>query len=76
MDRDTAAELFEIRCRGILAAAFQYADKSPDDRQWEMLRGEREITMRDMGEISFKTCMFFDLSMIERRRPNDQETTP
>lgn len=67
MDKDTAVELFEIRCLGALAAAFQHAEKTPDENQWAMLRGEREVTMRDMGEISFATCMNFALSVVEKR---------
>lgn len=69
MDKDTAVELFEIRCLGALATAFQHAEKTPDANQWAMLRGEKEVTMRDMGEISFSTCMNFSLSMIEKRQP-------
>ena len=49
---ETAGELFEITVRGALAGAFAQTGVEPDEDQWEMLRGEREITMRDLGNIA------------------------
>lgn len=67
LTKKEAVELFEIRCRGALAAAFDHAEKSPTSEQWQMLRGTREITLRDMGEISFATVTAFNLSFHERK---------
>jgi hypothetical protein len=72
MSKDDAVELFELRCRGALAAAFSHANIQPTEEQWQMLRGDKEITMRDMGEISFMTCLNFQLSFVERARDEDQ----
>lgn len=66
LTKDEAVELFMIKTRGAVAAAFDYASLPPDKKQWEMLRGEAEITMRDMGEIGFHTITQFNLSFQER----------
>ena len=71
MNKDTLAELFEIHCQGALAAAFQHAGITPIKKQWDMLRGEREITVRDIGEISFATGLNFSMTLIEKRQPDD-----
>ena len=63
LDRQSFAELFEIACRGTLASAFYHTQTEPDEIQWEMLKGDREITMRDMGEISFATCVEFNMNL-------------
>jgi len=68
LEKDEAVELFEIRCRGALATAFDHAETQPTKEQWQMLRGTREITLRDMGEIGFSTVSCFSLSFHQRRR--------
>jgi hypothetical protein len=55
LTRDEAVELLEIKCRGSVATAFAYADLMPTSSEWQMMRGSREITLRDLGEIGFKT---------------------
>ena len=71
MTKDDAVELFEIRMRGALAAAFSHAGLAPTDAQWKMLRGQVEITMRDTGEIAFSTVTDFSLSFYDRRAADD-----
>lgn len=47
-------ELFELQVRGRAATAFAYGEVPPGD-YWPLLRGEVEITMRDIGEIGYLT---------------------
>ena len=61
--QDMAVELFEIRIRGMLARMFSARQTDPSPEQWEMLRGNREITLRDIGEIAFHLDFSVDLSL-------------
>ena len=64
------SELFELQVRGGLADAFAYSGMSPD-AYWPLLRGEREITLRDIGEVSAVTG--FNMTLQLSRRPDDAE---
>ena len=46
--RDDFTELFETALRGRIAAAFAHADLTPGEAHWKMIRGEAEITLRDI----------------------------
>jgi hypothetical protein len=72
LSRDDFGELFEIACRGQLASAFYHTQVTPTLDQWQMLRGHREITMRDMGEISFATTLECSLNL--SAIPRDEKT--
>ena len=72
MTKDEFAELFSLRVRGVLAAAFSHSDTTPTDEQWKMLRGECEITERDIGEIGWLTDCEMQFQAIDR---SPQETT-
>ena len=63
LSREDFVQLFEISCLGSLASAFYHTQTEPTTEQWQMIRGEREITMRDMGGISFSTCLEFNVNM-------------
>ena len=65
-DRETAAELFEIRARGLMAMALDVAGQTPTTDQWDMMRGARAITLRDLGELAFQTGVRLDFAMVER----------
>lgn len=51
---EVEGELFEIRARGLLARMFQTRHVNPEPEHWEMLRGLRDITARDIGSIAFQ----------------------
>ena len=73
LSQEQAAELFTIRIRGAMAAAFEHANIIPTYEQWAMLTGTREITMRDLGEISFITRVHFSLSFQDTTEPSPLE---
>jgi hypothetical protein len=70
---DEVVELLEIQCRGSVATAFARADLMPTSSEWQMMRGDREITMRDLGEIGFKTDVKFTMSLLSREPNQDPE---
>lgn len=72
LSKEDFCKLFEIGCRGQLASAFYHTQTAPTPEQWDMLNGKREISMRDMGEISFATALEFSLNM--SAIPADDET--
>lgn len=55
MTTDVAADLFTMSVRGGMAAAYLHANMTPLPHHAEMIRGEREITMRDIAEVAFHT---------------------
>lgn len=69
--REEYGELFELRVRGSLADAFVYGGMSPSE-YWPLLNGEKEITMRDIGEISAVTG--FNMNLQLSRRPVQEKT--
>lgn len=71
MTRDQMAQLFDLQCRGALAAAFIHAGREPTEEQWDMLHGMREITLGDIGGIGFDTVFNFSLSFSEGRPMQD-----
>jgi hypothetical protein len=54
-------EMFVIRIRGALADAFAHAGESPGE-YWPMIRGDAEITMRDIAAIGHLTGCTMHLS--------------
>jgi hypothetical protein len=62
LNAEQASELFEIRCRGAMAEAFHSSGVEPTSEQWKILRGERELTLRDIAEIGFATDVKFAFS--------------
>jgi hypothetical protein len=72
LSKDDFGALFEIACRGQLASAFYHTQTTPNQEQWDMLTGKREITMRDMGEISFSTTLECSLNL--SAIPRDETT--
>jgi hypothetical protein len=52
LSKETTVELFDLQVRGLIATVFASAGIEPNEQAWAMLRGEKEVTMRDLGEIS------------------------
>lgn len=71
--KETAAELFELRVRGLLALAFSRRGVEPNGDQWDMLRDEKEITLRDVGEITY--LLDFDIEMLSTIHIREPEQT-
>ena len=55
MTKDEFTELFAMQVRGSVATAFVHSRAEICDEHWQMLRGEKEFTMRDLGEIGHLT---------------------
>lgn len=55
ISRETMADLFEIQVRGKAAESFLRSGVEPTDEHWKILNGDREITLRDIGEIGYLT---------------------
>jgi hypothetical protein len=74
---ETFVELFGFQVRGTVATAFVYSGVEPTDKQWKMLRGEAEFTMRDIGEIGYDTGykMHMQLSQSSHLERRDTSTT-
>lgn len=66
MTPETYAELTEMRFRGAMAAALSFSGVSPSPECWQVLRGETECTLRDMGEIMHMTGFDIEISMNAR----------
>ena len=71
MDMRATSELFELRVVGALAAAFHISGIVPTDEQWEILRGTRECTLRDMAEVGFDTGFQFDIGLSAVNTPEE-----
>lgn len=71
MTRDEFSDLFELRVRGAIAAAFAHARLSPGD-YWPMLRGEEEVTMRAIGEIGHVTGCVMELQLTAAPQPSQE----
>jgi hypothetical protein len=67
------ADLFEISVRGSLAYAFYLSHKHPTKQQWEMLQGKRDITLRDIGEVSYATGISMDLEFVDAKNGSNAE---
>lgn len=73
MTKDEYAELFETQTRGIIATAFVHAQMSPDE-YWSLIRGEREITMRDLAKIGHTTGYHMHMQLVPHlERPSQVE---
>lgn len=66
LNKDDYTELFELRIRGILASGFAVSNVLPNAKHWKMLRGETDITMRDIGEINHITNVSLELHLMQR----------
>ena len=63
MTKDDFTELFAMQIRGSISTAFIYSKAPISDEHWDMLRGEAEFTMRDMGEIGYITGFNLNLQL-------------
>lgn len=73
LSMEQLAELFEIQTLGTVAAAFVFGDVPPTKSHWEMLRGQREITLRDLGEIEGLTGYNMQLTLTDREPKETQD---
>ena len=65
---DRAGELLQIRMRGMFARMFDIRMAEPSPEVWQFLRGERDMTMRDMGELAHELRFHIDIGFIDRRQ--------
>jgi hypothetical protein len=81
VNKNDKVDLFVISTRGLLTEAFARSNVSPGE-YWPVLRGEKEPTMRDIGEIGFVTGLqmkisFEDISEAEYEETHEEaEETP
>lgn len=68
LTKDETGELFTMQVRGLLATAYLHANMSPLPHHAQMIRGTREITMRDIAEVGFHTGVEFNTAF----RPRDE----
>lgn len=73
LSKEEYTELFEIKVRGVCAAAFLAQDIAPTLEHMSMLRGKREITMRDIGEIGYSTGCNFKLDLYRRETTETED---
>ena len=66
LTKDEAAELFTMQVRGAIATAYLHANLTPLPHHAQMIRGTREITMRDIGEVGFHTGVEFNTAFRAR----------
>lgn len=66
MELNEFSELAEVRFRGLLAGSFSRANMSPGE-YWPYIRGEREITMRVVGEVAHLTGFDFEVQFWDRQ---------
>ncbi|QJA43018.1 hypothetical protein [Phaeobacter phage MD18] len=66
LTKDETAELFTVQVRGAIATAYLHANKTPLPHHAQMIRGTREITMRDIGEVGFETGVEFTTALCPR----------
>lgn len=72
MKIETATELFALKLRGNLARMFDHRGVEPTEAQWKMLRGEQEISLRDISDIAHD--LGFEVSThIGDRQPLDAD---
>lgn len=62
----TKGELFEVRVRGMIARMFDLRNVEPTKGAWLLIRGEKEITVRDIAEIAYALNLHIDISFCER----------
>jgi hypothetical protein len=55
LTRDELTELFLVQVRGTIATAFAHSGEIPDQNDWDAIRGLKEPTMRQIGEIGYRT---------------------
>lgn len=59
------ADLFQISWRGVLATAFANTYVTPSEQQWEMLNGDREVTLRDIAKVGHDTGTTFEMKFVD-----------
>jgi len=69
LTRNEFSELFEIRMRGVLARAFGERGRQPSDEQWQMMRGERKITIHDLAVVAHETNFQVGFYTVPRDMP-------
>lgn len=70
-DKDISVELFQIRVQGALARMFSERQITPTEREWKFIRGEIDLTIRDFGEMAYRTG--FDVAILMNFRQNQKE---
>jgi hypothetical protein len=55
LTREDRTRLFLLQVRGTMATAFVYSDTEPTTDEWMILDGMKEPTLRQMGEIAYRT---------------------
>ena len=53
-DKENLCNLLFISVRGEIAKAFINRDMNPTPEEWMLLNGNKELTLRDLGELAYK----------------------
>ena len=69
LTRDDRTELFLAQVRGTIASAFNHSGVSPLPEEWAAIRGEIDLTMRQIGEIGHRTGFNMHINLIDRVKP-------
>lgn len=72
MSRLESSELFDLRARGALAGMFLARGIAPSPDQWEALRGERDISLREVAEIALTLDCNVEIGMPPRKKGEDK----
>jgi hypothetical protein len=72
MTKDEAAELLQLRLRGMFARMYSRRQLRPGHDMWQFMRGERDMTIREMGEVAFALGFDVAIEMIDTA-PRDQD---
>lgn len=76
LTKDERTELFLLQVRGNMATAFQHSGVTPTNDDWCILRGVDEPTMRQIGEIGYRTGFNMHLQLVDIPKPPRPEVTP
>ena len=65
MNKDTYSKLFELSVIGLLANAFYSRKITPSAEQWEILHGQREMSLRELAEIAAELGYSIEFSFVD-----------
>ena len=69
LTRDDRTELFTVQVRGAIATAFAHSGVAPEIEDWAVIRGDTDPTMRQIGDIGYRTGFNMYVQLIDRDKP-------
>ena len=75
LSSDDRTELFLVQVRGTIATAFLYSSVAPDEKDWAVIRGNTDPTMRQLGEIGHRTGFNMHVQLHDRNVPRPASPT-